>query len=178
MAERLEDWGPRMQRGLRRAPGSVAAELRKWRDEVRLKVIRATPRDKGGLQRSIEADIKLDNKLHGHISVSSEDPAAKVLEEGGTLRGQPWMAIPLRPDVRARGTPRKDGGLFALTTRAGQTFLVSRRGGALDFRWKLQRQVHRKAQPFIAPTIEKARKPLAKRLLARIHEHLGPRGAR
>lgn len=139
MSEPLERWAPRVASALERVPGAAASALR-GRAAARARAVR------GPRHLRIESELRgtLDR---GEVVLSAEGHGAEVQELGGSIHGRPWLAVPVRPSVTA-SSPRRDGDLFAIRSR-GRVFLASRRGGALDIRWRLVSDVRIKAQHYL-----------------------------
>jgi hypothetical protein len=153
MSVPLERWARTLPDGLRRVESAAQRELRELGERARRAVEARAPRRSGRLARSIRLEVAPNRAL-----VYTRDPAAATLEQGKTLHGRPWLAIPIGA---LRGTemrgPRDDvADLFVLRTDRGM-FLASRAGGALELRWKLQRQVTVPAQPFFRRGVDDAR---------------------
>lgn len=175
MSERLENWAPRVAGALERVPAAVAARAQDLAREAREAARRRAPRRTGRLQASIDAAFR-GTVSAGRIVVSASSPGAELQEEGGTVHGSPFLAIPLRPDIdQHRRGPRADGDLFIIRRRDGRFYLASRRGGALDVRWRLIDQVRVPAQHFLRPAAEQASQRLSGEVVAAIDRELGVR---
>lgn len=155
----LERWVDETAAGLEHV-GEVAEDaLRRLGDRARDEIRRLAPRARGDLQRSIEV-------RHGEheVELMSDHPAAALLEQGGMVRGQPWLAIPLGA-VGAVAGPRSDpADLFVLKSKDGRLFLASRSSGALQLRWRLAREISISPQPFFGPGLEAAREGFEREL--------------
>lgn len=171
MAEALEQWGPRKAAGLERVPGAVEASLRELAEDALESARRQAPFRSGRLRGSIAGGLR--GGLDGQVTLTSSAPGAEVLEDGGTVRGEPVLAIPLREDVRAVGSPRADRDLFFLRLEDGRLFLASRDGAALDVRWRLVDAVSVQPHPFLRPAIEDASRRLPRAVLDAIARELG-----
>lgn len=137
MSETLEHWARRLPGELDRVSAASRDAIARLADYRATLARRAAPRRTGDLRRSIRATVTGD-VAHGTVSLQADAPGAGVQDTGARITGSPWLAIPIGP--RIASSPRTDGPLFAIRSR-GRVFLVSRRGGALDLRWRLVRSV-------------------------------------
>lgn len=138
MIETLEQWSRRLPAELERAPRTALQRLGDLVREQAARASRMAPRDTGKLSRSVRTEQRGDLS-RGEIVLSSSHPGAALQDTGGVVRGRPWLAIPIGP--RTHQSPRHDGSLFAIRSRSGAVYLASRRGGALDLRWRLVRSI-------------------------------------
>lgn len=145
-AERLEDWAPRVAGALDRIPAGVEARFRALAPQMQAAARRRARVRTGAFRDSIQA-IASGRSVH----LSTDHPGASAFEQGGSLRGAPFLAIPLRDEVRAVRDPRRDGPLFRLRLRDGRVFLASRASGALDIRWRLAEAVTVRKSPTLLP---------------------------
>ena len=152
-AKRFETWAPEFRERLRKLPDVVIDELTEWATRARKALAAAVPRETGALAKGLE--VELEGGLQGQIVATADDPAAAMLEHGGPITGSPWLAVPLRRELRRFSGPRADAGLFVLRARSGALFLATRDGAGLDLRWALKRRVERAARPFLRPTMER-----------------------
>src|SRR5687767_7401919 len=123
MSVPLERWARDLPDGLRRVESVVQRELRELGERARRSVAARAPRLTGRLARSIRLEVSPNR-----IEVYTQDPAAATLEEGKTLRGRPYLAIPIGAlrGTGPQGGPRADtADLFVLRTDRG-LFLASR----------------------------------------------------
>ena len=138
MSESLQAWARRLPRELERAPKTAMGRLRALLAEQAERARRMAPRDTGAMGRSVVTETRGDLGA-GSLSLGSTHPGAALQDAGGVVRGRPWLAIPIGP--QRYSSPRLESGLFALRSRDGRVFLASRRGGALDLRWRLVRSI-------------------------------------
>ena len=104
----------------------------------------------------------------GGLRVTSSDPAALAVEEGGQFSGSPWLAIPLRQGLRGVDGPRASGALFSFRTRDGRIFLATKTAaGALNVLWRLTRRVTQRRRQFIEPVVRREAPRLGKRIARR-----------
>lgn len=67
-------------------------------------------------------------------AIVATHPAAAALEVG-SVRGSPWLAVPLSASAQAVGSPRADGALVGVRGRDGRLYLMDRR--THEMRWRL-----------------------------------------
>lgn len=168
MSRDLEQWAREVPRALEGMHDSALELVREvghdGHDRARRDVPRLhDPERTETIRRSLQVRDITDG-----VTVTSDDPVAEALEEGGTVQGNPFLTIPLRGQV---GSARGDGDLFVISGASG-LFLASRASGQVELRWKLARSVSMRKRPFIAPAIDAARRDLPERIARRWAEDL------
>lgn len=151
----LEQWAAETRAALLGMEATATEELRAMAERARHQAASRVRVRTGDLQRSIST--RVDGSA---AEVYSDDPAAAALEEGTEIRGNPWLAIPLRGQ---QGSPREDGDLFVLRSPRG-LFLASAESGQAEIRWKLQASVQPQRQPFLRPAVDEQRDGFAEHL--------------
>ena len=131
-------------------------ETRGWAHRLQRSLRKAVPKRTQALKNAIHVDVKWTDVNHGSIVLRIEDPAARALEYGGTVRGNPYMAIPLRRSLEYFDGPRETGTYVTVRSGDGRLFLI----GARDkrFSYVLRRQVFVRRQPFILRTLTRLAK--------------------
>lgn len=154
MTETLERWAPRVGAALRGLADTMLRELAERTRATADAVRRRAPQ---------HVQISAATQTSG-TSLAAEGDGAGLLDHGGTVRGRPWVAVPVGPRIAVRG-PRLDGDLFALRSRDGRVFLASRRGGALDVRWRLIRSVTVRGSHYLSGPAEELIAEAPRRML-------------
>ncbi len=150
MSVDLQTWAARTERTFRTFPTAVEQELHRFAPLLEARA-RAHARVRTGAYRqSITA-----RATEGRVALRSTHPAAQVLEEGGAVRGSPYLAVPLGVGPRALSGPRADGPLVGIRTRDGRLFLASRRSGFVELRWRLVDSVQAPATRVLQETIRR-----------------------
>lgn len=146
MAERLEEWAPRLSAALHRLPTAAQQALATRADLLARLARRHAPRASGDLQREIQPVIRKG-------AAGATMPARyATLETGGVImpRRARWLAVPIGPAPAALSGPRADSDLFTLTARDGRKFLATRRGAGVELRWRLLPSLRLQARGFMA----------------------------
>jgi hypothetical protein len=157
-AELLQNWAPRYAREINRAPLLVQRELDDAALDAEVMAKNLVGKRTRQLMRSIEG------RREGYrIRLSAQGPYAAIQEYGGTVRGRPFLAVPLTADARAKGRARNDPNLFVIRVR-GRAFLVRREGRRLEFRWLLLPQVTIKAHPYLGPAMDMVNRSMPMRM--------------
>jgi hypothetical protein len=162
-AETVDQWAPRVTRELERMHEAHAAALAKLGESA---VAAARRR----AHRSVAPTIRGVATRDG-IAMSSTHPAAAGFETGARVYGSPWLAIPLRDELRDVG-PRSGPRLFVVRTRDGRRFLASQASGAIDIRWRLVRSIVSAHRPAILPAGREAAAKIPDTLAAVTTERL------
>lgn len=170
--ERLPEWAARIAAGLRRLPDAAARTVTSRGPRILSAFRDAVGHRSGGSAASFRLDTRT-----GQVTVSSEHPGVVARETGATLRGHPWLAVPVGPardTTRRAGGPRSDVPLFLLVARDGRRFLATHRGGSIELRWKLQPTVQVKRHPVLAAAFDRATRGLDADLIATAGREVGP----
>ncbi len=140
--ETVDRWAPRVSRELERMHEAHRAALAKLGESALAEARRRA-------HRSVAPTIRGTATKDG-IALSATHPAAAGFETGGRVYGSPWLAVPLREELRGTG-PRVGPRLFVIRTRDGRRFLASQQSGAVDIRWRLVRSIVSAHRPAILP---------------------------
>jgi hypothetical protein len=140
--ETVDQWAPRVTRELERLHEAHRAALAKLGETAIAEARRRA-------HRSVAPTIRGTATKDG-IALSATHPAAAGFETGGRVYGSPWLAVPLRDELRNVG-PRSGPRLFVIRTRDGRRFLASQQSGAVDIRWRLVRSIVSAHRPAILP---------------------------
>jgi len=127
---------------------------------VRLEV----PRRSGGLSDSVTT---LFDDERGVVQTSAK--GARLLDQGGTVRGRPLLRVPISADAKAG---RQLSGLFSVRSRAGNLILAERTRAGIRPHFALVRSVTVRARHFMERAADRLRAVIAAIVGGRIHREL------
>lgn len=152
--ERFEDFSKDLPFRLRRVGPAVTERLRAFAQTLELRLKSAAPKRHGFMAKAIKVELDYrDGANAGRIKIRIPDPAANAQEQGGVVRGNPWLAIPLRRELERFSGPRETGNYFVVRMNDGRLFLASGSGGRAEFHYRLKESVFIKKNPFIMKTV-------------------------
>jgi hypothetical protein len=168
VSDELERWAPKTAAEIGALPSALRRKLNELATDAEVHAKNLAPVRSGALRRSIRGQLRGLS-----ISLSVGVPYGQLQEEGGVVRGRPWLTVPLSEAVRRSGRARDDSSLFPIRLRDGRLFLVAKVGDRIDFRWRLVRAVRIKPQPFMRPALERLVRVLPAEFASVLR---GPRG--
>lgn len=149
---------------LRRVGPAVTDRLEQFARTLETRLKAAAPKRTGAMAQAINVKVNYTpprgnsraqtaGSWAGGLVIEINDPAANALEQGGVVRGEPLLAIPLRRELERFAGPRETGRYFVVTMRDGRKFLADDDNGRVRFSYRLKNQVFLAKNPFIMQTI-------------------------
>lgn len=127
----------------------------------------------GALQRS----LRVTSRARGdrtQLVIASRDPAARVQEEGATLRsnGRP-MTVPVGAFLAEGMRDASDvPGLFPIRARDGRVYLATRSGRQLSIRFALRHEVRQEGRGWATTATKSAARKMEPDVRRRFVKHL------
>lgn len=179
--QRFEDFSKELPFRLRRMGPAVTERLQAFAKALEARLKRAAPKRTGAMAERIRVHLDYKGRKSdgshwpiGAIRIEIDDPAANALEQGGTVRGDPWLAIPLRRELERFSGPRETGRYFSVQTLDGRIYLAKSEGGRANFYYRLKTSVFLEKRPFIMETVRKVAPGFRDGLLRDGREILNP----